>query len=871
MDLITTHINADFDGLGSLVAARKIYPNSRLMLPGSQEEAVRRFMSLAKESIPIESEKECSLDDIDRLILVDTRHESRIGAAAELVDRGVEVIIYDHHPHMKGDIVADKDISEEVGATVTVLADIIKKKRIKLSPLEATIMLIGIYEETGSLTYRTTTKHDVDMVSFLLSHGASLSVISKYVNRELTEQELSLLTRLINSTEHISINGTSIAMIQIDGSEYTGELGMIVHKLMEIENIPVLFVFVNTPGGRVDIIARSSAAHVDVNKILSHFGGGGHPGAAAAKIRGSDISSVREKLVHVLKNSIKVSTYARDIMSADIKVLKATCKVSDAKKILLEVGLEGAPVIEKGKLAGVITLKGLNKALKKGFGHSSIKGYMMHAFITVKPTTPVYTIQKLLMEKDSGVLPVLKGKKMVGVINRDNVLKNVHDAIFLKQSIPSKKEISNLSKKMSAILPKNIMKLLKDIGLLANSLGYSAFVVGGLVRDVMLGTKNLDLDIVIEGDAVKMGHALAKKLSAAIVVHKRFGTCSVITKEKLKIDLATARKETYERPAALPTVEFSSLKEDLLRRDFTINAMAVSLNKNSFGQLIDFFNGEKDLGAGRIKVMHDGSFIDDPTRIFRAVRFETRLGFTIEPHTAELIKTAIKKEMFIIVEPQRIRDELILILKEESRFRALERMAELDELRFLHPKIKLDRLTVKLFKSVDAVLRWYDRFAFKKRALEKWLIYFMALLDHLGYNDTSRICSRFVFRRGDTLRILSYKKYSKKIISSLGGRRRILPSKIYGILEPLSFEVIILAMAMAGSSPARARMEDFFQKYNGAKISIKGDDLKAMGLEPCPAFKTILQKVLYEKVDGKLKTKKDELDYAARLVTKAHI
>ncbi len=851
------------------MAAKKLYPDSRLMLPGSQEEAVRKFLSLAKEAITIETERECRLDDIDRLILVDTRHKSRIGIAGELVDRGVETIIYDHHPHMKDDIVADKDIFEEVGATVTILAEIIKKKRIKLSPLEATIMLIGIYEETGSLTYRITTKLDVDMVSFLLSQGANLSAVSSYVNRELTEGELTLLTKLINATQLISVKGISIALIRIEAKDYSGELGMIIHKLMEIENISVLFVLIDTTRGRVDMIGRSSIPAVDVNKILSHFGGGGHVSAAAARIRDTDIDSVRAKLIKVLKNNIRTGRCARDVMSKDVKTVGVNRKIDETRKILLEEGLEGMLVKDgKGRLTGIITLRDLNKALKRGFGHSRIKGYMSRAIVKAPPTMPLHEIQKILLDKDTGVIPVIRKGRMIGVINRTDVLKSVHGAFFSRTLEPNKKEVSNLSKKMVRLLSKEIMKLLKGIGQLANSHGASAFAVGGFVRDLMFGAENLDMDIVIEGDAIRMGNALAKKMSASIVVHKRFGTCSVITPDRLKIDLATARKEVYARPAALPSVEFSSLKEDLYRRDFTINAMAVSINKKSFGQLIDFFGGEKDLRCGRIKVLHDGSFIDDPTRIFRAVRFETRLGFAIDGHTEALIKSAISKEMFDKVEPQRIRDEVVLILKEGRRFQALRRMAELDELRFLHPKIKLGQEMVKLFKSVADTCLWYERCGFKKRAVEKWLIYLMALFDRLSYNDASSICNRFVFRRGEVLRILSYKARARRIIGVLETRRNILPSKIYAILEPLSFEVILLMMARSASKLAKTRIRNFLQKHNGVRTSIKGDDIKALGLKPCPEFKTILQKVLYAKIDGKLKTKDDELACAARLVKK---
>ena len=866
MDLITTHINADFDALGSIVAAKKLYPDSRLLLPGSQEEAVREFLSLAKELIIVESERECKLDDVRRLILVDTRQKSRIGIASELVDKGVEVHIYDHHPRMKGDIVADKDVFEEVGATVSILSEIIKKKRIKLSPLEATIMLLGIYEETGSLTYRSTTKLDVDMISFLLSQGASLSIVSRYLNRELSEAELSLLTRLISSTKKILIKGFNVSVIEIESGDYVGELGMIIHKLMEIENIPVLFVFIDTLHGRTDIVARSKVPSIDVNKVLSHFGGGGHPGAASAKVRGEDVDSLKEKLIKVLKSYIKVKLYARDIMSHDLKVMNINKKIEEAKRILSKEKVGGMPVVDRGRLAGIITLDGLNKAIKRGFSHSRIKGYMSRDVVTVKPTMPLYTIQKMMLDKGIGVLPVLKGRKMIGIIHRTDVLKNVHDSLFLGARAVKKNVISNLSNKMASLLPKDVIQLLKKIGTTSNSIGFSAFVVGGLVRDLILGAKNLDLDIVVEGDAIKLGQALAEDLGASIVIHKRFGTCSVVNKKGLKIDLATARKEVYERPAALPTVEFSSLKNDLIRRDFTINAMAVSLNKASFGQLIDFFGGEEDLSRGIIKVMHDGSFIDDPTRIFRAVRFEQRFGFSIDGHTEGLIKNAIEKEMFDKVEPQRIRDEVILILKEKEPFKALKRMAELDELRFLHQKIKFNKDLTALYKSIDEACLWYDTSGFKKRPIDKWLVYLIALFERLTYNEVLRLCEKFVFRRGDVLRILSYKKNAKKIIRTFSVPLPVLPSSIYVALEPLSFEVALLIMANAKAKLAKVRIKDFFRKFNGIKISVRGDDIRAMGLKPCPDFKIILKKVLYEKINGKLKTRKDELAYAGNLV-----
>jgi tRNA nucleotidyltransferase (CCA-adding enzyme) len=627
------------------------------------------------------------------------------------------------------------------------------------------------------------------------------------------------------------------------------------------------------PNGRVDIVARSNVPLLDVNRVLGEFGGGGHPGAASAKVRGEEIRSVRRRLAAVIKKRVKVTAYAEDIMSKDIRTVGVNEKVDPARKKLIAERLGGMPVMDRGRVAGIITLVGLNKAVKSGFGHARVKGYMRRKVISVRPDTPLYAIRKIMSEKDPCVIPVTSGGSVVGVINRTDVLRSVYDSLFLKPRRPGRAVAVNLSKKINALIPAGIVRLMKKIGAMSNASGFPAFVVGGMVRDILMGKRNLDLDIVIEGDAIKLGNALAAELGATIVVHRKFGTCSLYTKDKLKIDLATARKESYARPAALPTVEFSSLKDDLVRRDFTVNAMAVSINKESFGRLIDFFGGRADLYRGRIRVMHDGSFIDDPTRIFRAVRFESRFSFAIDRHTEELIKGAIELSMFEKVEPQRIRDELALILKEDQPLDAIRRMAELDEMRFIHRDLRLDSDFVRLYDSINEACGWYARSPHCKRAVDRWLIYLMALFDDLSYNTVSSICGRFVFRGSDSIRIRSYKRRGRAVLKALAVRRAVRPSAIYRLLEPLSLEVTLLLMAKAalkGSSVrtglVRSRIMDFLEKYNGTRIGVRGDDLKALGLKPSPEFKAIMTKLLYGKLDGRLITRKEELEYVKRLV-----
>lgn len=881
MDLITTHVNADFDALSSLVAAGKIYPKARLLLPGSQEKSVRKFLALIKDEINIESEKTCRFDDVTRLVLVDNRHRSRIGAAADLLKKkGIKVHIYDHHPRTRFDIKADKDVHKEVGATVTLLLELLqKKKRLSLTPLEATLMLLGIYEETGSLSYSTTTKLDVDIVSRLLGMGASLNAVSSYLNRELDSSELTALIKLLEATEVAEINGIMVAFAQLDTSHLDGEMGTVVHKFQDVENYPVLFAMFKT-ADRIKIMARSRLEIINVNKLLSVIGGAGHSSAASARVVGRDFNEVKKLLKMLLHKAIQPEIFARDIMSFPVRTVAEDEKVRDVLNKLEDFGYNAAPVLnDHGEIVGIVTMDDLKKAIQRKMGHSRVKGYMEVVFSTVAPEAPLHQLKTIMTEKGKGCIPVLKENKLVGIITRTDVLKKVHHTLF-EESENDAPHITNLSDRMKDVLPPKLMTLIRKIGKEADQNEMNAFLVGGFVRDILLKKKNFDLDVVVEGDAIKFGKVLADKLDASLVVHRKFGTSTVVMDwpswlgpslhldNKFKIDIATARKETYERPAALPTVEFSSLRDDLYRRDFTINAMALSINKNKFGIFIDFFGGMKDLQKKIIRALHDKSFIDDPTRIFRAVRFEQRLGFKIEKHTDYLIQHAVKKEMFKWTENQRIRDELKLILNEKYPEKAILRMRELHELRFIHSSLKLKKGIDKTFSDLKKAVKWYQSSAIRVRKLDTWLMYFIVMLDSLTPKQVQNVLDKFVFTRGERIRISSFSKQSDSALKKLSSKRRLLPSEIFQVLEPFSHEGSLCLWAKSGSPLARRRIRRFFTEYNGTKLKIKGHDIEKLGISPGPKYRELLKRILCEKLDGKLPSKKDEMRFLRSIVGK---
>ncbi|MBN1872276.1 MAG: CBS domain-containing protein, partial [Candidatus Omnitrophica bacterium] len=843
MDLIATHTSADFDALSSLVAARKLYPRSRLLLPGSQELNVRQFLSLSKDILEFETERNVRLDDISRLILVDTRHENRIGKARELLeDPGIKVVIYDHHPRTKYDIRADKDTYRRVGATVTMLIDKIRTKRLRITPLEATLMALGIYEETGSLTYRTTTRRDIDAVSFLMSKGANLNIVSSFLNRGLSAKELIALSKLITETKVIETNGISIGISMMDADEYIGELGMLIQKLLDVENFKVMFVFVKMDK-KITLIARSRTPFVDVNKILKFFGGGGHTTAASATIREGELSTLIKDLRCVINRTVRARVNAEDCMETRVHFISPDTKINEAGKILRRSPSSALLVRKNKKIIGILSGECIKKAVINNFGHSKVKGYMSTKIYAVRPSTPMHELKKIMYDKKIGHIPVFKKGKIAGLVTRSGILKS----LFAQEEMaPGKVGLrhrhqtpDNLLNRMREKLPSQIMNFLRLLADMARERGCRIYVVGGFVRDLILGVRNLDVDLVVEGDAAEFARYVSDRLAITCVVHKKFGTATLFMKETIdgvnvKVDIASARTETYGSPGALPSVTFCSIKEDLYRRDFTINAMAIDLDKKNYGRLVDYYGGRGDLRCGKIKVLHDESFIDDPTRIFRAVRFEQRYNFKIDRRTVSLIKNAVKKEMFDAVSGERLREEIVLLLEEKEPLKAIKRMRSLHELRFIHPKIEFKKRQEYTCRRIDALCGKYKYYLERKRSLDRWLIYFMSLVDSLSLTETLEVADRFVFRRSDRLRVVSCKKGEKKILRLLTCRGGVRASVLYKNLEPLSYEALLFLASKCSSRLQEERLKDFIERHNGTRLRIRGEDLKRMGIEPGP-------------------------------------
>lgn len=414
-------------------------------------------------------------------------------------------------------------------------------------------------------------------------------------------------------------------------------------------------------------------------------------------------------------------------------------------------------------------------------------------------------------------------------------------------------------------LPIELKEIIRVAASVSKETGMPAYLVGGFLRDLILGVPNFDIDITVEGNGIIFAQRLAQRLRSDLIIHERFGTATLTLCNCLKVDIATARLEKYPSSASLPIVSPGSLREDLMRRDFTINAMAASLVEADQQRLIDPFGGKDDLVAGRIRVLHDLSFKDDPTRILRAIRFQQRFDFIIEPKTLALLKNAIAGGLLNKVHAHRMRDELVSMFKEKDPSGQMKRLSDLGGLSFLNDKLKFVKSTHDLFKSLDKEISWFNKNFSARRRLDTWLIYFAALLKLLGLAKIKIVISKLGLRKGEEKRVINYYQQSHKIIPSLS-KAGIRPSHIFSLLEPLSYEEIILLRSNSQNRYLRKYIKDFLEIYNGMRLFVSGHDLHSLGILPGPRYQKIFAQVLAAKLNGEVKSRNQELALIKKLI-----
>jgi tRNA nucleotidyltransferase (CCA-adding enzyme) len=864
MRAVTTHRNADFDALASMVAAGRLYPEAVLLSPGALNQNVQEFAALYKDALNIRSTKELDLSQLELLVVTDTRQKERLGLPAGLLDKVVEIHVYDHHPPAAGDIPATLLVGEAVGATTTLLLEIIFAKQLPLSPFEATLFALGIYEDTGCLTYSATSERDVAVLHRLWQIGVNVRVVNEFLHKPLSEEQRSILDELLAATEYHEPHGVRVAVTSADSGSYVGGLAMLTHKLIEIEDVDIVFSIVAMED-RIYIVGRSRMDHFDLTQALAPFGGKGHAKAASATVKGRSLQEVKEQLTASMYRLLFPVTTAGDIMSSPVRTIDPETTVERAREQMLRYGHGGFPVVEGGRLVGIISRRDLEKAAHHGLGHAPVKGYMNRNPLVAEPSMPVKKLQQIMIDYNIGRLPVQEEEAIVGIVTRTDVLRNLEGVpkinCAVRSSLPQHGD--DLTPLFKARLSMRLQSLLLLIGQKADREDVRAYVVGGFVRDLLLGLPTQDLDLVVEGEAIAFAGKLNDLFAGRLKVHEQFGTAQLQLADGIRIDLASSRQEFYARPAALPEVEQSTLKKDLFRRDFTVNTLACSLNSPHFGMLHDYFHGTQDLEKGLIRVLYNLSFVEDPLRLLRALRFEQRFAFALEETTASLLENAVHSRLLEKVSKERLYEELKPVWLEEKAPEILCRYFELGVAIELFPGVRFTEQMRQRLWSVRDIGKFAAR-AWPDAAPLPSVLYLAALLREVPFQEARHLSRRLRLHREERERLLAVVQAVPELLELLQAEQ-LSTSRIYFSLSGQPVETLLMLRAESNSSRIWEATSLYWEKLRHRLPGVSGHDLIDMGYQPGPRFQHVLKAVRQARLDGRVNSREEEMTLIKQL------
>lgn len=886
MDIILCHQTVDFDALGAAIGLSRLKLGAKIVLTGGAHPTVKNFLALYRDEFDLAQMRSITPEAIANIYIVDTQKSDRLGAAADWLDlpniRQIEV--FDHHIDSTSDIPVTQMHIENVGAITTYIAELLQQQNVTLTPFEATAMALGIHVDTGSLTFDQTTARDARAIAWLMEQSANVSIITEYNEPGLSDRLQDLFKTALDKLQRTTVRGYTVASVLLHTDTFVSGLSALAARLVDLTESDVLLLghrYHKSQGQKLVVIGRSRLSETNLDRLFTPFGGGGHAQAASMALSTDEPEPIFEQLLTQLHSQIPQPPTAKDLMSSPVRTIRPDTTIEQAQRILFRYGHSGLSVVdEDDRLVGMISRRDLDLALHHGFDRAPVKGYMSRNLKTILPDTSLPEIESLMVTYDVGRLPVLEAGDLIGIVTRTDVLRQLHDGRDRTQTDTATKNslTSHLLPTLQNRLKPAIWQLLEKVTQAAQQRGWNLYLVGGGVRDVLLTSDSdslllQDIDLVVDGyhrsTDDRAGVELAEVIQnmypeAKVSIHGEFQTAALTWHQDpilgdLLMDIATARTEFYPYPAANPQVEASSIRQDLYRRDFTINALAVRLTppkRGEFsrkGDLLDFFGGLIDLRSRLIRVLHANSFIEDPTRIYRAVRFAVRLSFTIESQTEEYIEYAVQSgvyEQLRISDRQtpalttRLKAELKYILQANYWKPALQLLAKLKALSCLHPDL---RLNLAVEREIRCVSKWLRRF--EPKTTEHWLIRLEALIAHLTLADRMMVANNLQLPKDSLQRLQQLEILETEVATQLEPCE--LPSQIYRLLHPYKSSLLIL-FAARNSKNIRRLVWQYLTDFSQVKSWIDGNDLKNLGFKPGPLYKQILDDVLAATLDGSI-------------------
>jgi tRNA nucleotidyltransferase (CCA-adding enzyme) len=842
--VIATHGSTDFDAFAAMLAARLLYPGAVVALAGSLNRNVREFARLHADELGAVDASRLETDAIRRLIVVETVHAARLGELEQVaLDPAVEKVVFDHHGDDAPDWAGEHVVVSEDGALTTTFVSILAERELQVSPLEATAFALGIHEDTGSLTYPTATRRDAEALAWCLRHGAYQTELAHYLHLPLEENERELLAALIDAVERRETDGVELLVAAVEWPRYVDGVSNLVHKLADLMDAAALAAFVEM-AGRTFCVLRSRDTALDASVLAEALGGGGHAEASSAIFKGP-LGEALAAFERALPAAVRAAPTGEQLMSSPARSVEPGDTVAHAMVTCQRYGQSGILVCDGDSLVGSVLREDLDRAIGHGLSHAPVKGIMSERVVTAAPGTTLPELQRLLASSADGRVAIERDGRVVGIVTRGDVL----EALGERREEPEEPGPSLLEELRA--LP--LADVFEAVAAVAE--GYDGvYLVGGTVRDILLGERSFDVDIAVEGGAIAFAASLATALGGRATPHTKFGTAVVSYGDGGRVDVVTARTEFYDAPAALPTIEHATIREDLFRRDFTINAMAVSLKGDDLGRLVDPFGGRRDLESRTIRVLHNLSFIDDPTRIFRAIRYENRLGFRMDAHTERLARSTIEMGLVGDLSTSRLRDELEALLSEGDVSHSILRLAELGADKAIHPHLEGGLETAKLFARLVALSHEVGA------DLPAWRLGLAALARNLPPDEVYAWLDRMKVRRRDAERIAAAVTVGPRIVERL--REDADPADVVALAEPYAPDAPLYALALERLEP----LERYFSDLRRVRLEIGGAELADLGLAESPRVGEVLGELRRRKLNGELPSREAELAAARELV-----
>jgi tRNA nucleotidyltransferase (CCA-adding enzyme) len=885
MHLIITHEQSDFDAIGASLGAFLMNEQALPVLSRRLNRNVRAFMTIYGAELPFIELTDLPNEAVETITLVDTQALATLRGASTKT----RVQVVDHHT-LRPDLSETWNVTvDQVGACTTLFVEGLREHNGSLNPLHATLMLLGIYEDTGSLTYSSTTARDARAVGYLLDQGASLEIAVRFLNPGLSPDQLAAYDRLLSTAEIIDMDGLTMLVATTEALELSDEISSIAHKIRDLLDPAALFLLVRTTEG-IRLVARSTTDRVDVSTLASHFGGGGHDRAAAALIRlpsanptlpyqaegETPLEAAKRELIRDLTNCVRPSITVRQIMSRQPKLFSPDTPVEKAAQFMQRYGYEGYPVVQNGKTIGLLTRRAVDRAISHKLNLTAAS-LMDAGEVTVAPKDSIEHLRDVIINSGWGQVPVVDPDtgQIIGIATRTDLLKHMTGYT----PVPGQ---DNLTSRLDRALSPSRLALLKAIAEESHRLHMAIYIVGGFVRDLLLNRPGLDFDLVIEGDAIQLGRALEQRFGGRILTHTRFGTAKwsiqavhaqiaaqlsaniPLNAHDLpdNLDLISARTEFYDYPTALPTVERSSIKLDLHRRDFTMNTLAVRLDGRHYGELYDYWGGFRDLKNGIVRVLHSLSFVDDPTRQLRAVRFEQRFGFQIEARTLQLMQEAIP--LIRHLSGDRLRHELNLILQEERAIAMLDRLNELGLLTAIHPDIPWSTPLSALLQRVlttSLEVPGQDSVSATPISDRKDLAYLVWWID-LPIKTALEIADRLHLSGSFRADLVAGSKLWEELPTLPG----LSVSEITFRLDRVPLIPLIAIQRRTTDEAIRQILTSHITVYRHIQPKTSGNTLMALGIPPGPIYKEILTDLRAAWLDDKIKNDDQEQDLLVSLL-----